>query len=119
MRERISDKARLSHIVDAIRSLEAFTEGIGIADFLKNDLVKSASVRQMEIIGEAANHITAELKEKYSEINWKEIVGFRNIAIHEYFVIDYTLIWDIIENSIPQLKVSIEKIILEEFNTNK
>ncbi len=116
MREKISDEARLKHISDAIANLEGFTDGIGISEFLNNELIKNAVVRQLEIIGEAANRLTPDLKERYTEINWKEIVGFRNIVIHEYFLIDYSVVWDIIENYIPQLKLIIEKIIKNEFN---
>ncbi|KXK43693.1 MAG: hypothetical protein UZ05_CHB002002781 [Chlorobi bacterium OLB5] len=116
MRDIISDEARIRHISDAITNIENFTADIGISDFLSSNLIKSATVRQMEIIGEGVNHLSEELKEKYTEINWIEIVSFRNIAIHEYFVIDYAVIWNIIENYIPELKITIEKIIKNEFN---
>ena len=116
MKEKIKDEIRLRHISEALIKIENFTEGKSISDFLNSDLIKSATVRQLEIIGEAVNHLTDELKQKYSEINWIEIVGFRNIAVHEYFVIDYSVIWNIIENYLPQLKITIENIIKIEFN---
>lgn len=67
----------------------------------------------MEIIGEAANHITKETTLKFPQIEWVQIVGMRNILIHEYFEVDSSLIWDIIKNDIPVLKGQIESILLE------
>lgn len=119
MREKISDEARLRHIADAINDIENFTDGLNISDFLENNLVKNATVRQLEIIGEASNHITNELKAKYFEINWKEIIGFRNIVIHEYFIVDFEVVWNIIQNHLPELKYVINTILNNEFNKNK
>jgi uncharacterized protein with HEPN domain len=66
----------------------------------------------MEIIGEATNHISAELKSKFTDIEWAQIVGMRNILIHEYFGIDSSIVWEIIKKDIPELKDKI-KIILQ------
>jgi uncharacterized protein with HEPN domain len=118
MREKISNEARLRHISDAINDIESFTEGLSISEFKKNSLVKSATVRQLEIIGEASNHLTTELREKYSEIDWKEVIGFRNIVVHEYFIVDYSIVWHIVQNYIPELKLFINEVLDKEFNNN-
>ena len=65
----------------------------------------------MEIIGEASNHLSTELKSKFSDIEWTQIVGMRNVFAHEYFGIDSSLVWDIIKNDIPALKEKIEHIL--------
>lgn len=65
----------------------------------------------MEIIGEAANNISEETKNKFSKIQWRQIIGLRHILVHEYFGIDTNLIWQIIANDIPQLKESIQKVL--------
>ena len=65
----------------------------------------------MEIIGEACNHLSAELKSKFSEIEWAQIVGMRNVFTHEYFGIDSSLVWEIIKNDIPEMKGKIEHIL--------
>ena len=65
----------------------------------------------MEIIGEASNHISAELKSKFSDIEWAQIVGMRNVFAHEYFGIDSSIVWEIIKNDIPELKEKVEHIL--------
>ena len=73
-------------------------------------MMRYACIKQLEIIGEASNHLSVELKSKFSDIEWSQIVGMRNVFTHEYFGIDATLVWEIIKNDIPELKVSIEVI---------
>jgi uncharacterized protein with HEPN domain len=67
-------------------------------------------VKWLEIIGEAANHITEETKNKNSDVDWQRIVALRNLVVHEYFRVDYRIIWDIATNMLKQLKTSIDKI---------
>jgi uncharacterized protein with HEPN domain len=74
--------------------------------------MKFASVKQIEIIGEAANYISDETKEKFSEIQWRQITGLRHVLVHEYFGIDSRLIWQIIVNDIPLLKIKIKEVLL-------
>ena len=75
-------------------------------------MMKFASVKQIEIIGEAANHISDETKEKFSEIQWRQITGLRHVLVHEYFGIDSRLIWQIIVDDIPLLKIRIKEVLL-------
>lgn len=70
-----------------------------------------ASVKQLEIIGEAANHLTDRFKKLYSEIPWREIIGLRNILIHEYFGVDTKIVWDIIKTDLVSLKSQVKEII--------
>lgn len=84
MRNNIGDEARLKHILDAISEIESYTKDSTFEKFTKSSMMKYATIKQLEIIGEAANHISGKLKEKYSDIEWREIVGLRNILIHEY-----------------------------------
>lgn len=70
-----------------------------------------ACVKQLEIIGEAANHLTTHFKKPYSDIRWREITDLRNLLIHEYFGIDTKIVWDIIKIDIVSLKKQIIKII--------
>lgn len=118
MKSNLGDIARLEHILDAIGEIESFTSGLELENFLNNSLYQSAIVRQIEIIGEAANRLTDELKEKYEDIEWKGIAGFRNILVHEYYEVDYILVWDIIKIKLPELKQSITKILKEMKENN-
>ena len=110
MRGKIGDKERLAHILDAITEIEAYTANIELKDFLANSMMRFASIKQIEIIGEAANYITPETKALFTEIQWKQIVGMRHILIHEYFGIDESLVWQVITQDIPRLKIAITKI---------
>ncbi len=104
MRNNIGDEARLKHILDAISEIESYIEDIGFEEFAENSMMKYAVIKQLEIIGEAANHISEDLKRKYSQIEWRKIVGLRNILIHEYFGVDEIVVWGIITKDLPKLK---------------
>ena len=111
MKGKMGDKQRLLHILDAINEIENYTANIDIDIFLKNSMMHFASIKQIEIIGEAANYISEETKSKFSEIEWRQITGLRHILVHEYFGVDITLIWQIIIDDIPKLKAKIQNII--------
>lgn len=108
MRDRAGDKARLQHILDAITEIEDYIEDVDFQDFETNSMMKNASIRQLEIIGEASSRITTELKLENPSVNWRDIIGFRNIIIHQYFGIDEKIVWDILKNDLPILKKQIE-----------
>jgi uncharacterized protein with HEPN domain len=74
--------------------------------------MKFASVKQIEIIGEAANYISEETKNKFSDIQWRQITGLRHVLVHEYFGVDSKLIWQIIADDIPELKIKIKEVLL-------
>ena len=111
MRGELGDKVRLQHILDAIDEIESYLIKCEFEDFIKNSMMKFACIKQMEIIGEASNHISDEIKDKFSEIEWTQIVGMRNVFVHEYFGIDANLVWEIIKNDMPVLKGKISKLI--------
>lgn len=111
MRSELGDKIRLQHIIDAIEEIEKYLVAIDLSIFLENSMMRFACIKQMEIIGEACNHLSVELKSKFSNIEWVQIVGMRNVFAHEYFGIDSRLVWEIIKNDIPELKVKIELIL--------
>jgi uncharacterized protein with HEPN domain len=73
--------------------------------------MRFASIKQLEIIGEACNHISDEVKSKFSEIEWTQIVGMRNVFIHEYFGVDQHIVWEIIKTDLPDLKIKINEIL--------
>ena len=111
MKGKIGDKQRLLHIIDAISEIQTYTQNESFNVFLSNSMMRFASIKQLEIIGEAANYLSAETKEKFSDIEWKQIIGMRHILVHEYFGIDANLIWQVIINDLPVLKVKIEGVL--------
>jgi uncharacterized protein with HEPN domain len=111
MRNNLGDKARLKHILDAISEIQSYIEKTNFEEFTKDSMKKYAAVKQLEIIGEAANHISKETKEAYSEVEWREITGLRNILIHEYFGVNDRIVWGIITEDIPKLKDQVTQIL--------
>lgn len=105
------DKAYLNHILDSICNIEDFTKSLDEKEFKENELVQSAVIRHIEIIGEACKHISEETKNKDSNIPWQDIIGMRNILIHRYFGVDIDAVWTTVIRDIPLLKEGIEKIL--------
>ena len=103
----------LQDISDAVDAIIEYTENINVESFSTNRLVYSATIREFEIIGEATIHLSIELLNQYDVIPWQDLKDFRNLLIHEYFGVDYEIIWNTIKNDIPQLKVVIEQMLLE------
>jgi uncharacterized protein with HEPN domain len=111
MKEPKGDQARLLHILDAISEIEDYTNDLNFEGFFRSSMARFASIKQLEIIGEAANHISPEIIDKYSDVEWRRIIALRNILIHEYFGVDAKIVWDIIKEDIPNLKLSIGLIL--------
>ena len=111
MRSELGDKIRLQHILDAIEEIQKYLTSADFQIFLQNSMMRFACIKQLEIIGEASNHLSPELKFKFPDVEWFQIVGMRNVFTHEYFGIDSSLVWQIIENDIPNLKGKIQHIL--------
>jgi len=114
MKGKLGDKVRLQHIIDAIKEIETYLEGVSYDQFLGNSEKRFATIKQIEIIGEASNALTIELKDAHPLVPWKPIVGFRNISIHEYFGVNLQLVWEIATIDLPELKEKM-LLILETF----
>jgi len=111
MKGKLGDRQRLLHILEAISEIETYTSSIDLKSFLANSMMRFACVKQIEIIGEAANYITAETKEKFSTLEWGQIIGMRHILVHEYFGMDFDLIWQVIIKDLPILKEKVSSIL--------
>jgi uncharacterized protein with HEPN domain len=112
MKGRLGDKVRLQHILDAVNEVEIYLENVSYEQFLENSEKRFATIKQIEIIGEACNALSDELKAHYPAIPWKPIVGFRNISIHEYFGVNLQLVWEIAKSDLPELKEKMRVIFL-------
>ncbi len=111
MKGRLGDKVRCMHVLDAIDEIETYLHNISYEQFLDNSEKRFATIKQIEIIGEACNAITDELKLANSLVPWRQIVGFRNISIHEYFGVNLQVVWEIAKNDLPFLKEKIAAIL--------
>lgn len=104
----------LIHVCESIKNIESFLQGISKEKFIKDELRKSAVVRELEVIGEAVKNLPIDFYVKYPYVEWKEIAGTRDKIIHHYFGVDFDIIWDITKKDLPQLKKDISEIIEKE-----
>ncbi|WP_297510441.1 DUF86 domain-containing protein [Flavobacterium sp.] len=111
MQDRLGDKVRLLHVLDAITEIENYLQDTDLAHFVKNSMMFNATLRQLEIIGEACNRLSQNLLLNHPEIPWARIIGLRNLVIHEYFGIDDFTIWNVIKINLPELKVNVQAIL--------
>ena len=104
----------LEDIQKACQLVANFTENVSYKEFLLDDRTYHATVRNLEIIGEAVKHISKETRAHYPSLKWRKIAGFRDILAHEYFGVSNEIVWDVIENEIPTLIKQITQIIINE-----
>jgi len=102
----------IHHIADEITFILHATSGKTKEQFLLDPTLTRATIRSLEIIGEAAKKLDLDFRNKYKEVDWKGMAGTRDKLIHDYFGIDYNLVWDIIRMELPVLSVHIERILL-------
>lgn len=111
MKETDRDSLRLTDILHSINIIQGYIEEITFVDFYNNEMMQSACVRHLEIIGEASSKISENLKKEHFEIPWREIIGLRNIVAHEYSRVDLGEIWTTILHDLPPLKEQISGIL--------
>lgn len=108
MREPVRDTGRLGHILEAINYVETFTEGLTYDDLLSDALHLHAVVHNVQIIGEAVYKLSLEFKATHPDTPWAIIEKMRHVLVHDYYQIDFDILWDVIKKDLPVLKVQIE-----------
>ncbi len=106
-----SQKLFLTDILESIEAILSFVEGCSFDFFCADRKTFSATIRELEIIGEAIKNISDDIKVKYPDVLWQEIKSFRNKITHEYFGVDGHIVWDIIQNELEPLKQQIDAIL--------
>jgi len=101
----------LEDMLDSALKIKRYSNDLDFDSFLEDEKTVDAVVRNFEIIGEAANRIDPDFKTRNPEIEWKRIRGFRNRIIHDYFGIDYEIVWTIVENYLNELIERLEVLI--------
>lgn len=111
------DTIRLQHMLDAAREVEEFVGDSSFDAFCDNRLLVNAVVRSLEVLGEAAAQVSAELKNSLKEIPWRDIVSMRNRLIHAYFDINYQVVWRTVKNDVPMLVAQLQVILGQPKNS--
>jgi len=110
-----SEKLYLSDILEAAQAIERFLKGHDFDEFEHNEMLNSAVLQKLTVIGEAAARLPKEFIARFPETPWVDIISFRNIAVHEYFAIRWEIAWIAATEEVPALKMQIEKVLREEF----
>jgi uncharacterized protein with HEPN domain len=104
----------LQHILNETQYLMDRANGVTIAEFSRDETLKRAFVRSLEIIGEATKQISDDFRGKYRHIEWHAMAGMRDRLIHNYLGVDYDIVWDVVTTKVPALRHEIESIIQRE-----
>ncbi len=105
------DQESLIDIVNSIRRILRYTDGIGKSELETNDEKLSAILYQITIIGEATTRLSVIFRQQYPEIPWREMAGMRDVIVHKYDQLDLDVVWDIVENKLTELLKAIAPLL--------
>lgn len=108
-----NDRTYLTHIRDAVETIEEYLKGVTYEQFTSNKMIIDAVVRELEIIGEASNNLSQQFQQDHTKIQWRRMKNMRNFLIHEYFGVNTKVVWDTCKNDLPALKTFIEEVLNE------
>lgn len=106
------DDLYLRHILEALDRIATYTEG-GRESFMDEQMVQDATVRNLEIIGEAAKRLSSEFRSTHPDILWTSMAGMRDVLIHDYMGVDLGIVWEVVENRLVPLRARISEMVDE------
>ncbi|OGO27175.1 MAG: hypothetical protein A2136_11385 [Chloroflexi bacterium RBG_16_54_11] len=109
------EKLYLIDIIDASDAITRFCEPVDEEQFLRDELRQSAVLQKLIIIGEAAARLPGDFRANHKEIEWEDIIGFRNLVVHEYFAILWQIVWNTAIQDVPDLRKKIQTILTDEY----
>lgn len=106
----------LADIVEAADAISRFVQDIERESFFQDELRQSAVLQKLIIIGEAVARLSADFRTQHPEVEWADVVGFRNIAVHEYFVISWPIVWVTATQDVPELRRQVAQILARGYS---
>ena len=113
MREVVRDSGRLEHILQAIKNVQDFTEGIDKESLRQNKILLHATAYNIQIIGEACYKLSKDFKECHSQTPWRLIEKMRHILVHDYFAVDFEFLWIVVSEDLTELEKQIKEYLTE------
>jgi uncharacterized protein with HEPN domain len=105
-----SNSLYIDHILSSIKKIQEYISDMDLSTFLNDQKTQDAVVRQFEIIGEATKRISADYRDKHSEIPWADMAGMRDVLIHDYIDVNLEIVWKTATEDIPEIKEAISKL---------
>lgn len=103
-----NNRLYIEHMLEAIELVEQYSAGLDFKKFSKNVEKQDSIVRRLQIIGEASNRVSQEIKDRLPQVPWKKMLGMRNIIVHDYMYVDLEKVWNVVEKDLPELKRLLE-----------
>jgi uncharacterized protein with HEPN domain len=103
-----TDDIYLQDMTEAIAKIAAYTAEVSFADFSEDQMLHDATIRQLEVLGEAANKLSTDFKSNNPDLPLRQVISMRNFLIHGYDEVDLQIVWDTIQQNIPELKKKLE-----------
>jgi len=107
------DNQYLADILEAIRRILDYTQDLTYDGFLRSPMIQDAVLRNLQVVGEATNKLSSTLQANYPDMPWQVMAGMRDKIVHDYFGIDYQVVWDVARGDLPQLMLQVETILRE------
>jgi len=104
---------RVQDILDAIAKIRRYVSGIDFDAFENDEEIMDAVIHNLTVIGEAANHIPAEITDRHADIPWRQMIDMRNFSFHAYWNLRPSVIWNTIQNDLPPLVERLAKLLAE------
>ena len=103
----------IEHILESIKNILSFNNELDQKGFLDNKMIQDATIRNLEIIGEATKGLSEDFKLRHPEIEWKKMAGMRDKLIHDYIGVDLWAVWEVVDKILPELKDQIANILAQ------
>jgi uncharacterized protein with HEPN domain len=111
----LTEELYLQDIVKSIADVERFLAGVEEPKFLKDEILQNAVLMKLVVIGEAATRVSDETRKRNPDVEWKSIIGFRNISVHAYFSVKWDIVWETATNDLEILHNQVLRILQNDF----